>query len=277
MKTKNLFLYMVAAATTLFATTSCMDGDWDAPDLTNPPYGNNTITVKTATTIAQLKKTYSGEIANKGCKLVTDDVQLKAVVTGNDIGGNLYKQISIQDETGDMIVGINASGLYPYMAVGQSIIINLKDLYIGGYGQQAQIGSLYNGSIGRMEQDVWKQHVRLVGAPKPELVVPIEFDPTWNMADYCGKYVKLTDVTIEGADGKAVLAPDDGSVALTSNCANRNIKGLSKTNVVLRTSTYADFANMVIPSGKVDIYGIATRYNNTWQILMRSESDIVIK
>jgi hypothetical protein len=46
------------------------------------------------------------------------------------------------------------------------------------------------------------------------------------------------------------------------------------SNVVVRTSTYADFANVAMPTGKVDITGIASRFNNTWQILMRTEKDI---
>ena len=44
---------------------------------------------------------------------------------------------------------------------------------------------------------------------------------------------------------------------------------------MLRTSTYADFAQKVMPTDVVDITGVATRYNDTWQILMRTENDIV--
>lgn len=278
MKTKNKFLNVMAALALLAGLNSaCMDGEWDAPDMTNPPYGNNQITEGTLTTIAELKTQYAGEIANRGYKEVTEDVQLRAVVTGNDAGGNLYKQISIQDETGSMIVGINATGLYPYLPVGQELLINLKGICVGGYGQQAQLGSEYNGSIGRMEDETWQQHVRLIGAPDLAKVDTLDFDANWDMKAYCGTLVKITNVTIDGADGKAVLAPEDGSVALTSNCANRTIKGLGATNVVLRTSTYSKFANLIVPEGKVDIYGIATRYNNTWQILMRTESDLRVK
>jgi hypothetical protein len=46
---------------------------------------------------------------------------------------------------------------------------------------------------------------------------------------------------------------------------------------VVRTSTYADFANKTLPQGEVDITGIFTRYNDTWQVLIREESDIVEK
>ena len=46
------------------------------------------------------------------------------------------------------------------------------------------------------------------------------------------------------------------------------------SKLLLRTSTYADFASWVIPSTPVTLYGIATRYRDTWQILIRAEEDI---
>ena len=43
----------------------------------------------------------------------------------------------------------------------------------------------------------------------------------------------------------------------------------------MRTSTYADFANKIMETERVDITGVAARYNDTWQIMMRTEKDIV--
>ena len=139
MKTRNILFIASLGFAALF-TASCMDGDWDEPDLTNPPYGNNTLTEGTIVTIDELRNQYASEISEGSHKEITEDVQLKVVVTGNDIGGNLYKQISVQDETGAIIIGINATGLYPYLPVGQELLINLKGLHVGSYGQQAQIG-----------------------------------------------------------------------------------------------------------------------------------------
>ena len=54
----------------------------------------------------------------------------------------------------------------------------------------------------------------------------------------------------------------------------------TKTN---STSTYADFAAMALPYDSINkkpatcnITGIATRYNATWQILIRKTSDIQV-
>ncbi len=268
--------------------SSCMDKDWQAPDFGgNPPYGNNEIVPVPAKkiTIAELKSKYAGVFSQKSAyKLVDEDLQLHAVVNGNDQGGNLYKQISIQDETGGIIVGINATDLYALMPVGQKIVVSLKGLYVGTYGSMSQIGAEYNGGLGRMEANVWRENVRLVGdevsVPEGEPVTmtavadTIDFTPTADYNEMTGRIVRLSGVTISG-EGTQILAPDDGSVRLTSNCANRNINNAPERGMVLRTSSYSDFAARPIPGGKVDVYGVCTHYNGTWQILMRTNSDMV--
>ena len=274
MKTRYMFL---AIAITSMGLAACMDKDWETPQFDEPLYGNNSIMKEEGDkviTIGELKEKYSSLInaSSDGVKEITDDWQLQVVVNGNDEGGNLYKQISVQDPTGAIIVGINGSNLYPYMPVGQQLLINLKGLHIGGYRKQAQIGALYNGSIGRMDTDVWEQHVRLLKEGEIEAKVDtVDFDENADKFILSGRIVKLSGVTISG-EGTQVLAPDDGSVALSSNCANRLING--KSSLVLRTSSYSKFANRAIPKGKADVYGVCTRYNNTWQILMRTESDL---
>ena len=274
MKTRHIFLAIAIASV---GFSSCMDKDWEAPQFDAPLYGNNSIMKQEGDkviTIGELKEKYSSLInaSTDGSKEITEDWQLQVVVNGNDEGGNLYKQISIQDHTGAIIVGINGSNLYPYMPVGQQLLINLKGLYIGGYRKQAQIGALYRDGIGRMDTDVWEQHVRLLKPGEIEAKVDtVDFDENADKYALSGRIVRLSGVTISG-EGTQVLAPEDGSVTLTSNCANRLIN--NKSSLVLRTSSYSKFANRAIPKGKVDVYGVCTRFNNTWQILMRTESDL---
>lgn len=280
MKSRSFIIALLAGA---FALTACQDKDWDVPGniKTEPPYGNNSLTCVNKVTVAQLQATYASAITSSGCKEITEDLSLYCIVTGNDLGGNIYKQITVQDETGGIIIGINGTDQGAFMPVGQKLLVDLKGLYIGGYGAQAQIGTLYNGGIGRMDLATWRQHVRLImdGTELAESVKylkvdTLDFDPSKSMAEQSGKVVRLSGVTISG-DGTQVLAPDDGSVNLTSNCANRDIKGGNAGNkCVLRTSTYSDFKGVALPKGAVEVYGIATVFNGTWQILARTQSDL---
>lgn len=268
---------------------SCMGSDYAAPGLDpdNAPWGNNEITETNVVSIADLKARYASTIASNGYVKIEEDMQIKGVVTGNDYAGNIYQQIPVQDETGALVVGVSASALHGFLPEGQEILIDLKDLYIGGYGEQCQIGSVYTSpntgktGIGRMDRYTWQKHFRLIGeadVAKADALAE-DFDPSkLTDASYmeanAGKLMTIRRVSFLNADGKSVFAPDDGSVALTSNCANRALKGYSSSDIVVRTSTYADFAQEVIPEGTKDIKGIFTRYYDTWQILLRSTDDI---
>lgn len=284
---KRLRYIIMAMVATLMA--SCMGSDYAAPGLDpdNAPWGNNEITETNVVSIADLKARYASTIASNGYVKIEEDMQIKGVVTGNDYAGNIYQQIPVQDETGALVVGVSASALHGFLPEGQEILIDLKGLYIGGYGEQCQIGSVYTSpntgktGIGRMDRYTWQKHFRLIGeadAAKADALAE-DFDPSkLTDASYmeanAGKLMTIRRVSFLNADGKSVFAPADGSVALTSNCANRALKEYSSKNIVVRTSTYADFAQEIIPEGTKDIKGIFTRYYDTWQILLRSTDDI---
>lgn len=278
---KKIHYIFIALACSLF--TACMDGDWDEPSYDNgAPFGNNELTEDGLTTIAELKTQFKSVIDGGSYAQITNDVKIKATVTGNDLGGNIYKQLFVEDATGAICIAINQSGLNGFMAEGQEILISLKDLYIGGYGRMAQIGTPYNNNgrmqIGRMAQYVWANHFKVVN-PKAELITPqpVDFNTVKGSIDTnAGKLVVLKGVTFANANGKKRLV--DG-VQAGGNYYNQSISGMS--NVVVRTSSYADFAAMVMPYDTInkkpipcDIVGIAGRFNNDWQILIRKTSDI---
>lgn len=277
---KKIRYIMMALAACIFA--SCMDGGYGDPDTENA-YGTD-IQETNVVTIANLKSQYSSTVFNStnSYKEITTDMQIKGRVTGNDIGGNIYNEIAIDDGTGSILICISQGGLCGYLPVGQEILVELKGLYIGGYGKQPEIGTPYtnksgNTYVSRMSRYTWATHYKLIGSPDASKVVAEEFDASklrdqTYIEDNCGKLMTLKGVTLSGADGKKTFAPEDEKDA--ANCVARYIKGMSSSYMTLRTSTYADFAAKTLPTGKVNITGIFTRYRDCWQILMRSENDI---
>lgn len=274
--------FTMAVACLLFA--ACQDTEWDNYTPSGASlYGNNSITDDGIITIAELKQKYPNvfETTDRNA-LVEENIKIRGRVTANDIRGNIYKQFMMQDETGAIIVAVNESGISGYLAEGQEIILDLKGLYVGGYSRQPEIGAPYNGSsIGRMQKDVFQRHFKFTSAPiKP--VEPIDFDPKMDMDDNCAKLVTLRGVTFADANGVNTFAPGDSSVTILGGCVNRKLTQYKEADLVIRTSTYAKFAANKLPYDEVnkrpqvvDITGIATRYRDTWQVLIRKESDIV--
>ena len=144
-----------------FATlclASCMGDSYADPDMTEQvpasPWGNNKLKEKNVVTIAQLKSDNQTQI----------------------------NEVAVQDATGAILVKINGSGLYGYLPVGQDILIDLKGLYIGGNGKQAEIGGVYtnnkngNTAVGNIDRATWEKHFKILDEADPSKVVPEEFD-----------------------------------------------------------------------------------------------------
>jgi len=285
---KGLF-FVLSSLLFSVALTACQ-GDWDEPALNTPPYGNSAISDDGIIKIAELKAKYPNVFASTDQNVqITENIKIRGRVTGNDLGSNIYKQFALQDETGAIIVAVNQSGMHGFLAEGQEIVIDLKDLYIGGYRKQPEIGQPYNGtSIGRMNKELFQKHYKYVGQPDTSAIKPVELTAdellSWDKDENCAKLIKLKNVTFTPVAGLGTFAPDttvDKTVSLIGGCVNRSLNEASASKLVIRTSTYAKFAAMKLPYDEVNkrpktcnITGIATRYNDTWQILIRKKSDI---
>lgn len=281
----------IALAFLALTLGSCMGDGYADPDLTEKvpaaPYGNNSLREKNVISIADLKTQFATIInSDNGYKLIEKDMMIKAVVTGNDVSGNIYNQVSVQDASGAIIIAINGSGLSGYLPVGQEILVSLKGLYIGSYKKLPQIGGvntkLSDGSLGmgKIERAIWNEHFKILnpGEADASTVVPEEFDLT-KLTDAAymdanvGKLMTLKKVKFASANGTNVWAPDDTNTSLELIDAETG-KRINKNNLVVRNSGYSKFANEVVPQGVFDITGIFTRYNNTWQIVLRSTDDL---
>ncbi len=273
-----------AALLTLGCTlvSACQDdGDWNGPGRADglAAYGNTNIKGTNLKTIADVKALYSNAISSSSLEQIKKPMQIQGIVVGNDEGGNIYQQLYIQDATGAICISISQAGLYEAFAIGQPVMIELNGLYIGGYGQQPQIGTTYtnykNGNIqvGRMSRYEWQKHYKLLDRLYQLSAEPLELTSMSGLTaiDDCCKLITLKGVTLSEANGTKTWGAA-ADAAANQTAVNRAISGMS--NVVVRTSTYAKFANAVMPQGKVDITGIASYYNGTWQILLRTDADV---
>lgn len=281
----------IALAFLALTLGSCMGDGYADPDLTEKvpasPWGNNSLREKNVISIADLKTQFATIInSDNGYKLIEKDMMIKAVVTGNDVSGNIYNQVSVQDASGAIIIAINGSGLSGYLPVGQEILVNLKGLYIGSYKKLPQIGGvntkLSDGSLGmgKIERAIWNEHFKILNPSEADAstVVPEEFDLT-KLTDAAymdanvGKLMTLKKVKFASANGTNVWAPDDTNTSLELIDAETG-KRINKNNLVVRNSGYSKFANEVVPQGVFDITGIFTRFGNTWQIVLRNTDDL---
>ena len=282
---KEIKYLMITAVCVLFA--SCMGDSYAGIDENAPvPYGNNELTETNVITIAQLKNDYATYIATdyrdgQSFAKVTDDVKIKAIVTSSDAQGNIYQELALQDATGAIIVSVAQGGLYGPLPVGTEILVSLKDLYVGNYGKQAQIGMPSKNAtgadvIGRISRATWDQHYKILSTGhivEPTLFATGTNPTTWNLDTDGGKLGIIRNVSFKSSNkSKATdtFADPNGGAGSVSWTLNEQ----DGRKVIVYNSNFADFANAKVPTGKVDITGIIKRFNNQWEIIIRSLDDI---
>ena len=271
----KLKIFMLALTACL--RSGCMDGNWDDPTELNSR-GNKAIVESNVISIAQLKSQYKNYITTdyrdgKSYTKITSDIQIKGVVTGNDIEGNLYNEISLQDETGAIIIAISEGGIWGYLPIGTEIVVDLKDLYIGNYGLQAQIGVPYTNASGntyvsRMSKLLWNSHFKLTGNTKN--IEPVTFNnSTWDNFNDGAKLATIKNVRFDVPNDTTTFASPN------SGAGSKSIyfKGIDKS-VMVYTSNYADFAATYVPTGKVNVTGIVITYNRYKEFIIRSIDDV---
>lgn len=309
MKTMKYLKLALLALVAVFATTSCMDDDWKDPNSETSPYGNNSIQEdkNQLKTIAELKEIYGKKQkdAINDTVRIADGTQIKGIVTGNDIEGNIYSQISIQDDSDKpgIIISVAQGGLSGQLPIGQEVLINVGGLYYGTYRSQPQLGVAYHDSSkdqnypSRISRADWQNRFKVIGKPNASKIKvkvfctnPDTSKGELNVADlldadvaykYAGCLVTLKGVEFAMGDGKTTLAPEDEGKTLGYG-VTRYFKGYDKTNkqIGIRTSCYAEFAANLVPQGVVDVTGVlscyksSAKYNHTVQLALRRFSDI---
>lgn len=188
------------------------------------------------------------------------------VITSSDQEGNCYKYLTIQDETGAIMIKVDDSKLYPRYRIGQRLYVECRDMVIGDYRKNKQLGFWVDGSITGIpssREAMYLYRDDVCGAEPEALVITSKNDIDPSMYN---RLVKLEGCHFE--EGGTATYCDPGAAT------SRNIVMSDNTQIVLRTSNYATFANNVLPAGEGDLYGILTIYNTTPQLIIRSLADV---
>lgn len=234
---------------------------YDAPLLTEPKV---TVGDEGIITIAQYKEKFKG--APSSGKLIEEDFAIRAVVVGNDISGNIYKQIYVQDATGGIPILIDQNNIANDYQVGQEVFIKLQGLAVTSYGGVIQIGMM-NTQSNRLPYEIAKQHILKDKWPNEDKAQPKKVKISQFTDDMLGMLIELEDVYFE-LGGTATYSDQSSNGAI-----NRILKDTSGKPLDVRNSKFATFANDIMPKGNGTVVGILSKFNNDYQLFIRSAED----
>jgi len=211
-------------------------------------------------------------------QFTTDDI-IEAYVTSSDAQGTFYKSISFQTKPTDgtnpigFSVPINVTTLFGKgFTPGRKVYIKLNGLYSAIVYGSLQIGSLYEGSIGRISEFEWKNYLFPSATIEPEsaLVRTLSLAAAYTDANQ-NTLVELENVQFSDSSlGRTYYDIDSGGGA-TNHTLMSSAGGSAQ---IIRFSSFSPFTGNQVPSPSGKIRGVLTKYDTDFQFIVRYESDI---
>ncbi len=244
MKTKYFSVFILTAFLAVLFF-SCKK-KWDSPPILSVPTGG----IKTVDSLRVWIKNN-----NKLPVKVTTDASIYLTVTADESSGNIYKLVYATDvaNKGICVRLLSSGGLY----LGDSIRLNMNGSVIDFNSSQLQIDSV------NVDKQVVKLKTGVMVAPK--LVTISQIDT--NMESQL--------IMINNVEFRTMYQGKTYADVVNQKSTNYTLHECGKTSTVMAyTSSFANFANQIIPAGNGSIIAIAQRYNTSIELIFRSFTEL---
>ena len=253
--------YGFLALFVLAMMSSCMDknarkNNYPAPNIAQPPVG-------TVYSVADLINVWinagaPSDYANADI-FKNEDCSVYGIITADETSGNLYKAAFLQDRATGAAIELYMKSVTG-LRIGDSVRVCLKGATLGVYRGTPQIQEIESNKV------VVLDNCKYID-PVVTTIANIQ-----SQQHLC-QLVTLENVQF--ADPSLVWAEKE--IGSTSNYCNRTLYQYDENcnkigEIIVRTSTYAAFANQQLPQGKGRLNAIVTVYqtgSQTWQLVMR--------
>lgn len=242
----------------VFLFSACVKDEFDAPPTEVLPDIEANTTVKELTDLA----------VNGAITEITEDLVVRAIVTGNDEDGNFFRELVVQDETAGMYININLTGAYNFLPIGREIFIKAKGLYIIRDNEVPKLGGYIAIENGVEELgDIQDLNDHILRGARNQFVNP----------------TKLSNINEAGFEHLAMLVEFENvefafpgetfADAFGQTTQNKTLKDCTGNEIDVRTSGFATFAGQMVPGGNGSLVGVYSQFNGSGQIFIRNPND----
>lgn len=267
---KNTYKIISVLAASVILITACVKR-FDTPP------GEREFEYGTIVSINQVKALYDAELEkeyyNRSPVIIDQNWAISGIVTGSDKkDGNLYKEGYIEDASSGLLLKFESTGGF---YIGDSVIIDISNLYLGDYGDFIQLGDIpYTDDSGNLRVSGFNKDERMykvsVNNPSHPTLATI---PDIHSDNFLGKLVKLEDVQFS-VGGTGTTYAD--ALSDPPQSMNRDLEDCEGNRVIVRSSGYSTFANDPLPGGNGTITGIVTKFGSDYQIIIRDIEEVIM-
>jgi hypothetical protein len=251
----------------LLSLSACLKQENEVPD--TRPASDPQLAVNFS--LQELNALYPAE----GMPLQLDsDWVLGVLVRANDVSGNLFQQLVLEDSSGGISLLLNEDHLYSRFPVDQKVYLRVKGLFLGN-----NHGTLQLGGQPVADNSGQLQVSEIQPADFARYVVVTNVSTRMNPARVSMAYlseprrmlinrlIRIDEVEIDNPE-------QDRQYAEPLTTTNIKLHDCSGAGIMLRTSNYASFQAYPTPYGKGSITALYTVYNGVGQLIIRDTNDM---
>ena len=233
----------------VFTWNGCVKADFDEPPSTP------LCEWESNTTIAELKALYTG-----ASLVIEDPLIIEGVIVADDSSGNFFRALILQDETAGIEIRFAVTDLYNDYPMWRKLYVNCQGLTLSNYNGVLQLGDVQAALIDK----------HLCRGAKNQVVTPKVLTIAELNASHIHTLVRLEKVQFDDGSAGQTYA---NAVALQSR--NLTLKECETDDKILvRSSGYSDFANVVSPTGSGSIEAIYSVFQSDQQLFIRNPRDV---
>ncbi len=218
-------------------------------------------------TIAELLSLYTVSNTNSYSE-IPDGTVITGIVTSSDKEKNCYKYLTIQDETGAIMIVMKNTELYSKYPVGSKLFVECGDMVIGNKYKNKQIALLEDDAMVGIPKADEGRYIFTDGIAGPEPTPWVITTRNQIDSNYFNRLVRVEGCRMQNG-GVDTYCPD----SVTTYCSRYMVLEDS-TFLMLRTNARATFANEFLPAGRCNMTGILINSNNGPQFFIRSLNDV---
>ncbi len=281
---KNLLKITLSLLFIAASFTSCVDDkDFDTPQVS---CDDNFITenisdnqIKSFQNIldqwsAENPTSWNDQNAVSLADVEANPVYLVGYVTTNDLKGNFYKELYIQDDFENPKFGIKLTiddrGLYSKYPKGSKVYVKLNGLGIVKSHGELLIGEYDNNNVSRIRSKVAENNIKR--SCTIETIIPKKIASSSEIdASLIGQYIQLSNAQFPlSLKDKTFKDPNEDYSTLREIVFCQD-----DTTISLESSSYAQFANDLLPLKKFNVSGVLSRdyFDDVYVLLINSTDD----
>ena len=272
----NVFKTTAIAFISLCTVMSCVkDDDYELPDN------------------KKVLPSFTGKVVNftdvigKAASSVTTytaDEAIEGYVISSDEGGNIFNKIYIQNEakTHGFSVAVKKNGLYTEFPIGAKVQLRLKGLSTQFNNSTVEVGyKVFHSdkgysSVGFITETIYKTHLYDMGGERKTIsALTKDFTSIAEAATNANvnQLITLKNVRFSTKDiGKTFYDKDN----VLGKATNYNLNDANGKHITFRTTEGAKFKDEKVPSGTLDITGVISKFNTSWQFMISNYADIKV-